>query len=33
LEGHEKPTESNLEGNVLGANSNQLEKRASFKKG
>ncbi|KAL3578111.1 hypothetical protein D5086_019615 [Populus alba] len=32
LEGHEKPTESNLEENVLGANSNQLEKRASFKK-
>ncbi|XP_011030613.1 PREDICTED: uncharacterized protein LOC105130006 [Populus euphratica] len=32
LEGHEKPTESNLKGNVLGANSNQLEKRASFKK-
>ncbi|CAK7327140.1 unnamed protein product [Dovyalis caffra] len=32
LEGHEKPKESNMEGNVLGTNSNQLEKQASFKK-
>lgn len=32
LEGDEKSTESDLEETVLGANSNQLERQASFKK-
>lgn len=33
LEGDEKSTESHLEETVLGANSNQLERQTSFKKG